>query len=136
MKGGYGRAAWTADGKKIRCSAHRAALILARGPVPEGLSVLHKCNNAGCVNPAHLEAGTHLENMADRQKTGAGYTYGEEHFNAILSNDLVAAIRAEYQRGVKGRGTPALALKYGVSRTHIQHIVQGKIRTRELDVDA
>lgn len=27
--------------------------------------ILHSCNNPGCVNPAHLREGNHIENMKD-----------------------------------------------------------------------
>lgn len=60
---GYG--VRTVGGKQYR--AHRLALEEATGePVPDGLMVLHSCDNRGCVNPAHLRAGSARDNARDK----------------------------------------------------------------------
>ena len=43
--------------------AHRVGYELIVGPIPQGLELDHLCRVRACVNPAHLEPVTHLENM-------------------------------------------------------------------------
>ena len=64
-KAGYGRVSVGSriDGTKRIASAHRTAYEAFVGPVPDGLELDHLCRNRGCVNPAHLEPVTRLENV-------------------------------------------------------------------------
>lgn len=48
-----------ADGASL---AHRAAYELFVGQIPTDLHIDHLCRNTFCVNPAHLEPVTQLEN--------------------------------------------------------------------------
>lgn len=43
--------------------AHRFAYEHFKGPIPDGLELDHLCQNPQCVNPEHLEAVTHQENL-------------------------------------------------------------------------
>lgn len=56
---GYG--AFQYDGRPR--PAHRYSYELLVGPIPEGLEIDHLCRVRHCVNPDHLEAVTHLENV-------------------------------------------------------------------------
>ena len=76
-KNGYGQ---IKVGNTMR-NAHRVSYEIYNGHVPEGLHVLHRCNTKCCVNPAHLYAGTHQDNMDDLfnagyRKTATGEAHG------------------------------------------------------------
>lgn len=52
--------------------AHRAAYLIYRGSIPDGLLVCHKCDNGYCVNPDHLFLGTDQDNATDKSVKGRG----------------------------------------------------------------
>jgi hypothetical protein len=44
-------------------AAHRYAYTVEYGPIAEGLEIDHRCSVRSCVNPRHLEAVPHDENI-------------------------------------------------------------------------
>lgn len=69
---GYGLFQIGLGGSKRCVAAHRMAWILTNGPIPDGLHVLHHCDNPPCCNPWHLFLGDHAANMADKKAKGRG----------------------------------------------------------------
>ena len=90
--GGYGQIAWR--GRPI--GAHRASWFIHNGPIPEGLDVLHKCDNRRCVRPGHLFLGTNDDNNADREKKGRT-AWGEALPQSKLSAQDVKYIRKAFR---------------------------------------
>lgn len=75
VQGGYGR--YIHKGRKHL--VHRVAHELLIGPIPDGLLVLHNCDNPPCCNPAHLRAGTAKDNMQDRLERGRNPQVNKTH---------------------------------------------------------
>lgn len=123
---GYGE--FCLEGRNI--SSHRYSWILHYGDIPNGLQVLHKCDNAPCVNPEHLFTGTQLDNMIDMDRKGRScHPNGENTYNARLISKQVQEIREStlFLR--------ELAEIYGVCMSHISRIKRGK-KWRHLEIKA
>ena len=73
--------------------AHRASYMLFKGPIPEGMLVMHECDNPSCVNPNHISLGTHAQNQA--QKFQRKLLLGECRKVTKLTDDQVLAIYAD-----------------------------------------
>lgn len=120
-KDGYG--IMRIGGRKAE-RAHRLSWIIDRGPIPEGLWVLHHCDNPTCVRPDHLFLGTAMDNAVDCNRKGRRRpSKGEDCYNAKLSKADVAKIVKEYIPIVMTQDM--LAKKYGVSQATISHVLRG-----------
>lgn len=105
---GYGRI--KVAGRMV--SAHRSVWVDVYGPIPDGLYVLHRCDNRSCANPYHLFLGTNDENMADMVAKGRA-PRGERNKASKLTEADVRAIRVS----TEGRGI--LAERYSVTTANI-----------------
>lgn len=91
-KTGYGSLQIDGTGRR----AHRFSYELHHGPIPDGMVVMHACDNPGCVNPAHLSLGTNQDNVDDKMAKGRHRgPRGELSGSARLTRADVVRIRAE-----------------------------------------
>ena len=99
--------------------AHRFSWELRNGNIPDGLQVLHKCDNPACVNPDHLFLGTPQDNtndMINKQRQ----IKGEDCHNALLTDEKVLSIVKD------DRPNKVIAKSYGVPYNVVYRIKKGE----------
>lgn len=125
--------------------AHRFAYVLANGgEIPE--VARHTCDNPPCCRPSHLIAGSHADNMRDRQERGrysgqgtnfrgrgikrvqgepirAREQQGEANDSAVLTDAIVIDAR---RRSKAGETQKVIADEYGVSVAVLGYAIRGK----------
>jgi hypothetical protein len=119
--------------KRHMVSVHRLSWQLANGEIPEGMFVLHKCDNRPCVNPDHLFLGTQQDNVDDmitkgRRPSNSVAISGEHNGRHKLTSADAIAIRERFAGGETG---PSLAADFHVSKSAVYRIVE---RRRWLNV--
>jgi len=118
---GYGNISIGRVQGKSRCMlAPRLAWKIANGDIPEGLHVLHSCDNPPCVNPEHLWLGTQTDNNRDMRNKGRN-----PRPYAKLTESQVRDIRALYWESTEPvYYVPRLASEYGVTDDCIWSVVR------------
>lgn len=121
---GYGQFRWNGRNMLV----HRISWEIANGPIPDGLGVLHHCDNPRCIRPDHLFVGTQSDNMqdcADKRRT----TKGERNTRAVLTQSQVDEIRRRYIPRDPINGRHGLAKEFGVSHDTIYLVATGRTWT-------
>lgn len=115
---GYGLQRW--QGRMVL--VHRATWECERGPIPEGLCVLHRCDNPPCRNIDHLFLGSQGDNQADKVAKGRqSRVHGERHGLAKLTEVDVLDIRA-----IQGVPQTVIAAMYGLNSGTVSRIRSGE----------
>lgn len=110
---------WNAYGKSKTSRAHVSAFFAAGGVLTEERPVVrHRCDQPPCVNPAHLEPGSHGENMADMVCRGR-YRHGR---SAKIDLEIARQIRT---RCASGETQRAVAADLGLVQSAVSMIVNG-----------
>lgn len=118
----YGYGVIPRGSRKLK-GAHRAAYIAAKGEIPNGMVVMHKCDNPPCCNPDHLVIGTHAENQYDKVSKGR-HAIGEQNGRSKLNENIVYMLKKMSSRS--DFSTAEWAKFYGVDKRTISLIVEGK----------
>lgn len=114
-RGGYGL--FSISGKWT--GAHRVAWMChTNRAIPDGMVILHKCDNPSCCNPRHLDLGTHADNHADMFSKNR-HAKGERVAGAKLTEKDVVAIFSDSRPNIR------IAPDYGISRITVGHIKNG-----------
>lgn len=108
---GYGRIRYDRKWMEV----HRATWQYHNGPIPNGLHVLHKCDNRKCCVPSHLYLGTNEQNIKDkmvRDRSGKKLD--------------IAKVKGIKLRLKDGESRAELAEEFGVNVSNITRIATGE----------
>jgi len=108
---------------KFREYAHRLSFTHFKGPIPDGLHVLHSCDNPPCCNPGHLFAGTREDNMDDMVDKGRHYR-GQNNRKPFLTESDVLSMYDLYDEGKISQYE--IGRRFGINERAVWLIVHGK----------
>jgi hypothetical protein len=105
-------------------TAHRFSWLLKEGGIPDGLQVLHRCDNKVCVNHDDcLFLGTNLENHQDKARKGRSARFpGESNPSSKITAEVASGIRALNGHLVHA----SIAEIYGISRSQVGRIMRNE----------
>lgn len=99
--------------------SHRLSWEWTNGPIPDGMCVMHKCDERRCVRPDHLEVGSVGDNNRDMARKGRARSpalRGEAHGQSVLTENDIRAIRVLRALGVD---LPWIASMFETPASHV-----------------
>ncbi len=127
---GYGH---MKDANRRNVYVHRVSWEIHFGPIPDGLFVLHDCDNPSCVRPDHLFLGTNADNMKDCSRKGrtkgccVQSWHGEKSPVSRLTWGAIREIRSSSD------SLSVLAARYGVTKGSVWKVVKGYTWNEEFE---
>ena len=115
---GYGQ---IGIGRRAISSAHRLSYFLHYGPIPDGASILHSCDNRACQNPRHLRPGSAADNykdMVDRNRRVIAR--GEQTGASSITAEVALAV------WTSPLGERDAASAFGTTRSVVRHLRAGR----------
>lgn len=112
----FGRILGRQQMTKLR--SHRLAFELVNGYIPDGMLVLHGCDNPSCCRPDHLRAGTQMENRADAVARGRTMR-GARHVKAKLTEESAREVIRLRDSGVPVK---EIAVNFGIATVTVYQI--------------
>ena len=112
QENGYG----TIKKNRKDIGAHRVSWELENGrEVPDGMVVMHSCDNPSCVNPAHLSVGTQADNLADCKAKGRANTYTKFSADQVERVRQLANMKWTQRR---------ISEEMGISQQHVSQLIR------------
>lgn len=139
-RNGYGVFCFYPNGSKGKPSkwlAHRLSWTLMRGPIPNGLQLLHDCDNKICCNSArHHFLGTQADNVEHALRHGlfergnktwrksypGSVRRGEKHWSSKISDSELMRMHRLRQQG---KTLTDLTEEFKLSRAQVSRILSG-----------
>jgi hypothetical protein len=120
---GYGQFAVVSSRRGFKAiGAHVMSYVLANGPIPEGLEIMHACDNRLCVRPDHLSVGTHTENVQDASRKG--------RLNVSRPNkQKLTAFQVQQVRSLVAAGWRRIRVAeyFGISKTQVTLLMRRQL---------
>lgn len=121
---GYGRFRFEVDGVVHRWQAHRLVYTVYKGIIPDGLVVMHACDNPRCCAVEHLSLGTAKDNMQDaknKKRIGLGVRFSPE------------VCREMFEAHQSGETQVSIANRYNTSQAAVWHCIKKRYPKHRAD---
>ncbi len=112
--------------------AHRISWQFANGEIPDGMNVLHHCDNPPCVNPAHLYLGSFADNGRDMAVRARGRN--KLTFDQVREARTRAALGESLESIARGLPVCSASVRSavrGLTYAHIPGAIPGKTRSSQ-----